>query len=166
MANTTTNQTTPSPVSSNSSNNQNITNHTTQNPVSVPSPSETAPSPASVPSPSEMPESSPSPFKNDSIIIAPSTATKTWTPSPQVPSPQSVLVDHGSVVPMIAMLVFALALGVIFTFRKHLKRITFRQKAYHRFDEPVPQQELVERASNDEESDNGQLSETDINEMI
>tara|TARA_B100001540_G_C15543107_1_gene522314 strand:- start:277 stop:474 length:198 start_codon:yes stop_codon:yes gene_type:complete len=65
---------------------------------------------------------------------------------------------------MVALLIFALAMGIVFTFRKHIQKITFRRNAYHTIHEAVPEQELPQTARG--QDDNGQITERDLNEML
>jgi hypothetical protein len=107
-----------------------------------------------------------SPSEHPSPLFAPSPSVSVKT-SPLSPSPQ--LLDDVSVVPMVALLIFALAMGVVFTFRKHIRKITFQQNAYHTIDEGAPEQELtmIGPYSKDiDVIDDGKITEEDINNMI
>ena len=159
------NQITPSPTSQTPS----MDNQTTPASQTPSTDNETTPASPATPSPTEQvvpsPLFAPSPLTN--ISVAPGTASKPWSPSPLALSPQ--LVDDGSVVPMVALLIFALVMGVIFTFRKHIHKITFRRNAYHTIDEGAPEQELtmVGPISTDTDIiDDGKITEEDINNMI
>ena len=67
---------------------------------------------------------------------------------------------------MVALLMFAVGLGVVWTFRKHMNKITFGRNAYRTIDEDAPQQELpmVEQKNADHDwVDEGQITEHDVN---
>jgi hypothetical protein len=65
---------------------------------------------------------------------------------------------------MVALLIFALAMGIVFTFRKQIKKVTFRRNAYHTIHEAIPEQELPPTEHG--QDDNGQITEKDLNQMI
>ena len=161
---------------------QNTNNQTTPTPSPASqtpaSPTPASPTPAS-PTPASPTPASPTPASpstdNQTTGYSPTPASPLFAPSPSVsvktsplsPSPQ--LLDDVSVVPMVALLIFALAMGVVFTFRKHIRKITFQQNAYHTIDEGAPEQELtmIGPYSKDiDVIDDGKITEEDINNMI
>jgi len=127
---------------------------TTPSPTAV---SPTAASPTGA-SPTGASPTAASPLTNISVAPAP----KTWSPSPPLAP-----VGDNSIVPMIGLLIFALTMGIVLIFRKHIRKVTPRRNVYHSIDEDGQEpdgleQEMVETTRT---TDN-QLTDEAINNMI
>ena len=108
------------------------------------------------------------------------------------PSPETTMFEHSSILPMIVLLLSALTLGIIFVFRKQISKMRRQNKLgeYHNIhsddidtssnqsdrgialsevkaslDESEPSK-LEVPTSDNEEADDGQLSEKEIEDMI
>ena len=129
-----------------------------------PSPVFAAPSPVfAAPSPSLH---GPSP-----VFAAPSPSFTTPNSSLAAPSPApSPILQETSVVPLIAFLLFAIGMGLVYTFKDEIKKITARRGDYHSIRERIPSTELELSASIDESAgpkeDVGRYSKKELEDMI